>query len=167
MCYHQGIVLSEPELSMKGAHVTRVTTATFPFPFTVRLIPDLDFTINSVLNTPGSGIALYAMVIFAITFTATIDGGTQTLHHFDGVWNCCNATIQPAYNFTIYDVTTLPLGGHTLLVTVLDSVGNNGGGSFSRFYFDYALVTLVEPTHRYPPLPTGSTTSNSSQSASR
>jgi hypothetical protein len=65
----------------------------------------------------GSGITLYAVVVNALTFTVGVDGGSPATHHFDGVWNCCLPPIQPAYNFTIYDIQSLPLDNHILNVT--------------------------------------------------
>lgn len=96
----------------------------------------------SVSDAPGSGIALYAALVWAIDFSVSIDGGTLTQHHFDGVWNCCDAGIQPMYNFKIYDIETLSPGNHGLDLSQLSaSVGyaiNNS--SHSALFFDYAVV---------------------------
>lgn len=60
-------------------------------------------------------------------------------HQFDGVWGCCSATIQPAYNFMIYDVASLTLGNHAVVLTLLVSVTGYRRGP-SDISFDYAVV---------------------------
>jgi hypothetical protein len=83
------------------------------------------------------------MLIFALSLNVSIDGGSPTSYHHDGVFNCCD-TVQPLYNVTVYNITSLPLGNHTLLLTLLDSVsGYPPSTPNSVIYFDYAFVSTA------------------------
>jgi hypothetical protein len=118
----------------------------------------MHLTANSV---PGTGITLYAVVIWAITFTASLDGGPQILQHFDGVWNCCDASIQPAYNFPIYDSEGLIPGNHNLVITLVDTTQGFTTDALTSLLFDYAIVhddtanltSSIGPTSSHNPDP--------------
>ena len=103
----------------------------------------------------------------AIKLNVSVDGGTQTTYHFDGVWNCCNSTFPAAYNFPIYDITSLSPGGHALLLTLLDcELGyecTRPSGQYSILFFDYAAVN--NETNPYPTSTTSASSTNPSTTA--
>jgi len=76
-----------------------------------------------------------------LSFTASVDGGSPTDHHF--FYN-----IVETGDVTMLSITSLSLGSHTLLVTLLDT--NPTSGSF--LVFDYAFVNSTEPTASIGPL---------------
>jgi hypothetical protein len=82
-------------------------------------------------------------MVWAVDFYAQIDIGERERFHFDGVWNCCNSSIQPVYNFPIYDVQNLSLDSHGLSLTLTDVSGGYmivPGSNYSSLHFDYAVV---------------------------
>jgi len=103
----------------------------------------------------GSGIALYAMIIFAGAYTVSIDRGTPTSHYYDGVVACCTVDIPPRSNVTVYSRTSLSIGNHILLLTMLD---NQLGSGASYMYFDYAIVN--SPNNAKPTISIKGTSSN-------
>lgn len=109
-------------MAMKPASVSQRKCVTLQFPLRVGLFLCVSAT-SSISGASGSGITLYGPVIYAATLSASIDGGTPTYHHFDGVWNCCVGGIEPAYNFTLYNIQSLSRGFHSLVVTLLNSTG--------------------------------------------
>jgi hypothetical protein len=103
-------------------------------------------------------------MLWAVTFTAAIDGGTPTSYHFDGLPNCCDILVQPGYNFTIYDIQSLSPGNHTLVIALLDAGQGSKSAAFgenSTLSFDYALVNNDTSPH-----PTSSVSSSASLSVS-
>jgi len=118
------------------------------------------------ISFQGTGITLYAAVIWAITFSASIDGGPQTLQHFDGVWNCCSSSIQPAYNFAIYDSKALKPGNHNLVITLLDTTQGFTTDPQTTLLFDYAIVydNISNPTSSIGPTSSDPSTPPSSSS---
>jgi hypothetical protein len=60
--------------------------------------------------------------------------------HFEGVYGCCNSTIGPANNVTLYNLQGLPEANHVLTVRLVDTTGKVFIGNGSEMRFDYALV---------------------------
>jgi hypothetical protein len=98
------------------------------------------------------GITLYALIIWALSFSISIDGIASSASHFDGVYGCCNPTAPEVHNFTIYDIQNLLLGDHVLVLRLLDTSGFLASGSSgSTLSFDYAVVneTATPPSSPY------------------
>jgi hypothetical protein len=124
---------------------------------------------TGALSIAGSGIALFTVMIAGTSFNVQIDGGSPTEHHFDGVLGCCNAGIQPAYNFKIYDNQSLSPNSHTLVLTLVNTT--EGGVNYvpltSLLHFDYAVINGTAPTSTISPSTSASPTDpRSSQSPS-
>lgn len=119
-----------------------------PFTGLQALMTCLDHHPN--FNSLGSGIRLYAVVVWAFSFTASIDGGSPKFYQFDGVLGCCDNETGPAYNFNFYNVQSLPYGGHTLVITLVDTTSAHTafGGRNSTLCFDYAAVNDSNPATR-------------------
>jgi len=66
----------------------------------------------------------------SLSFTASVDGGSPTDHSL--------AYATEVYNVTMYNITSLSLGSHALLVTLLDV-----GSLQSYLFFDYAFVNTT------------------------
>ena len=101
------------------------------------------------MNTSGSGITLYGERTLPLALSASIDGGSAMHYTFNRVDGCCNSTIQPIYNFTLYNITSLSLDIHVLRLTLLDSSFGFPNGVLymgpSVMLFDYAFV--VNPNY--------------------
>lgn len=77
------------------------------------------------------------MPLGSLSFTASVDGGSPTNHHLELDEPFPGSLVNvEAYNFTMYNITSLSLGSHALLVTLLDAKQ----GLSSYLYFDYAFV---------------------------
>ena len=97
------------------------------------------------------------LLIFALSFNASIDSGTPTHHHFDGVFGCCNSTIQPLFNFTVYNITSLPIGNHALRLTLLNSFSGYSPGllgpgtsNLAPSFIDPDYVLVDSPNNERP-----------------
>lgn len=112
---------------------------------------------------------MYAAMIWSFTFNASLDGKPLQTQTFDGVSGCCNDAIQPLYNFTFYDVQSLPYGSHSLAIYLLDSTSgyrpSNGDPRVSVLMFDYAVVndTNSNPTSVPTSAPSSTAVSPTSQ----
>jgi hypothetical protein len=93
------------------------------------------------------------VLIWAINFQVSIDGGAQAQYHFDGPCGDCHT-----FNISVYDNQSLQFGSHTLVLTLLNATGINRAlypnENSTDFSFDYAVVTS-------PTAPAASTTSTS------
>jgi len=69
--------------------------------------------------------------LIGLSFTASVDGGSPTDHHLQFDYHSVKI-----YNVPVYNITSLSLDSHTLLVTLLDT--NPTSDSF--LFFDYAFV---------------------------
>src|ERR1700733_2769072 len=74
---------------------------------------------------PGTGLTMHAAVVWSFAFSASLDGMRPTMHEFDGVIGCCDNAIQPIYNFSIYDIQFLPVGSHSLRLSLLNSTSGS------------------------------------------
>jgi hypothetical protein len=85
-------------------------------------------------TAPGSGVTLYVEWNEYLNASITLDGNLDpTLRKADG-------PLPPdstgAYNFSLYDVQSLPFGNHEVTVSVLDFSPSQKGA----ISFDYAAV---------------------------
>lgn len=105
-------------------------------------------------NYSGSGITLYALLEYALSMATSIDGKTPTIQAFDGVSGCCTSLIQPAYNFSFFDVQQLPYGDHSLNITLMNVTSGNRASvvlpSQSYLRFDYAAVNQTNASSISP-----------------
>jgi hypothetical protein len=79
--------------------------------------------------------------VWALTFNASIDGVPLGQHHFDGVFGCCNETIKPALNITLFDQQYLSFSAHVLTIQLMNSTSGFvflGNGSEMRL--DYIVI---------------------------
>jgi hypothetical protein len=87
------------------------------------------------------------LLVSAINFQVSIDGGAQTQYQFNGVCDPTASSCNPTYNFTAYDIQSLQSGNHTLDLTLLDATGTDANGvnaSLTIFDFDYAAVNETD-----------------------
>jgi hypothetical protein len=96
---------------------------------------------------------VYVILIYAINFQVSIDGGGQTQFQFDGVCDPAASSCSPTYGFVIYNIQSLQSGTHTLDLTLLNPTGTDGA-AVTAFYFDYAAVN---ETDAFPTQATSST----------
>jgi len=113
----------------------------------------------------GTGLTMYAAVIWSFAFNASVDDMPPTTYEFDGVLGCCKNAIQPVYNFSFYDIQSLPVGSHSIRFTLLNSTSGSRPpdveDSVSVLMFDYAVVN----TTGIDAISNSSSTTNSSQSS--
>lgn len=95
-------------------------------------------------NLVGSGITLYGVLLTGWTnFTITIDTKTAP---YPVPFPRIDEGSPAVYNFTLYDVQSLPMGYHSLalaLVGLRDGLG-------SEIIFDYAYVNETDPSSPPP-----------------
>ena len=140
ICYYTNVaVLTHLN---KGGSCQTVSNCTMTISFTGVNDSWFGFGTYWVSILSGNGITLYAVNDFAPTFNASIDGSIPTTSHFDGIPGCCPFPYDAGYNLTIYEDTSLSLGNHTLLLTLLNSTEGyiSGFNSCSVLFFDFALV---------------------------
>jgi hypothetical protein len=89
------------------------------------------------------------VLINAINFQVSIDGGGQTQYQFDG-----NSNDEFTYNFSAYNIQSLQSGNHTLDLTLLNATGSNSYFNYTIFDFNYAVVN---ETDAFPTQVTSST----------
>jgi hypothetical protein len=83
---------------------------------------------------------MYASIVWALSFSVTVDGVPVASPHFDGVYGCCNSSVDPAYNVEIFDIQGLPLANHEITLQLTDTYGYLFDGNGSELRFDYAVV---------------------------
>jgi hypothetical protein len=92
----------------------------------------------------GSGMTLYVILIYAINFQVSIDGGGQTQYQFDGVCDPTASSCAFVYNFTAYNTQSLQPGDHTLDLKLLNATGINANQNLTLFQFQYAVVNETD-----------------------
>jgi hypothetical protein len=103
---------------------------------------------------------MYVVLIKAINFQVSIDGGAETQFQFDGSGTCQELgglDCPTKYNFTVYN-ESLPFGSHILDLTLLNATGSYSDGNYTSFQFDYAVVN---ETDAFPTQATSSAVSTS------
>jgi hypothetical protein len=116
----------------------------------------------------GTGLTMYAAVIWSFVFNVSLDGMSPTTHEFDGVLGCCNDAIQPVYNFAFYNIQSLSPDSHSIRISLLNSTSGarppNVEDNVSVLLLDYAVInTTVDTSSTSPPSTNSSQNSQYSQ----
>jgi hypothetical protein len=131
----------------------------------VRLVRTFQLIVVQLVCFPGTGLTMYTAVIWSFAFNASLDREPPTTYEFDGVLGCCSSTIQPVYNFSFYDIQSLPVGSHSLRITLLNSTSGsrpaNVKDSVSVLMLDHAVINSTVGTN--DTIPNSPSTTDSSK----